>query len=430
MNLDLYRDECPPQREVLDSGTVLVTVPLPSAHSIALGVWLRHGTQDEPAGLGGMAHFLEHMVFKGSKNFDAYSIARTFDSLGASVDAFTTKDHIAFTLNVLPEYFTDSCNTLADMLLRPSFEPAMIKLEQNVVCEEILEARDTPEDLLHDAFASQVYEKHPRSRPILGSAETVRSLDSDTLFHHHNIMFSGSNIVISISGCITPELIQVVRDQFGLQGNGFQSVAAEKTDAPFTAADEVTADAKIVGNRLEIISQIQQCYFEIGNKAVSFMHSDRVPLIMLSSILGGGMSSRLFQAIREREGLAYTIYNYSDMGRDIGLTSCAGSCSAKRLQRVEEIIRHEYASVVNDSVLKQELADNKAQIKSQLVFSLEGVSNQMLRAAKDEIYYGKFQSISELVEMVDAVTEDDIVRCAQKYFNSDDLLVATHGPSS
>ncbi|MCP4144199.1 MAG: insulinase family protein [bacterium] len=430
MNLELYRDESPPHREVLDSGTVLVTVPLPSAHSIALGVWLRHGTQDEPAGLGGMAHFLEHMVFKGSENHDAYGIARTFDSLGASVDAFTTKDHIAFTLKVLPEYFTDACKTLADMLLRPSFESAMIELEQNVVCEEILEARDTPEDLLHDAFASQVYKEHPRSRPILGSAETVRSLDSDTLFHHHNIMFSGPNIVISISGCITSELIQVVRDQFGLQGNGFQSVAAEKTDAPFTAADEVTADATIVGNRLEIVSQIQQCYFEIGNKAVSFMHSDRVPLIMLSSILGGGMSSRLFQAIREREGLAYTIYNYSDMGRDIGLTSCAGSCSPKRLLRVEEIIRHEYASVLNDSVLKQELADNKAQIKSQLVFSLEGISNQMLRAAKDEIYYGRFQSISELVEMVDAVTEDDIVRCARKYFNPDDLLVATHGPSS
>ncbi len=430
MNLDLYRDECPPHREVLDSGTVLVTVPLPSAHSIALGVWLRHGTQDEPAGLGGMAHFIEHMVFKGSENYDAYGIAREFDSLGASVDAFTTKDHIAFTLKVLPEYFTDACNTLADMLLRPSFDPAMIELEQNVVCEEILEARDTPEDLLHDAFASQVYEKHPRSRPILGSAETVRSLDSDALFHHHNIMFSGPNIVISISGCITPDLIQVVRDQFGLQGNGFQSVAAEKADAPFAAAAEVTADAKVAGNRLEITSQIQQCYFEIGNKAVSFMHSDRVPLVMLSSILGGGMSSRLFQAIREREGLAYTIYNYSDMGRDIGLTSCAGSCSPKRLQRVEEIIRHQYASVVNDSVLKQELEDNKAQIKSQLVFALEGVSNQMLRAAKDEIYYGRFQSISELIEMVDAVTEDDIVRCANKYFNPDDLLVATHGPSS
>jgi len=142
------------------------------------------------------------------------------------------------------------------------------------------------------------------------------------------------------------------------------------------------------------------------------------------------MSSRLFQAIREREGLAYTIYNYSDMGRDIGLTSCAGSCSPKRLQRVEEIIRHQYESVVSDSVLVQELEDNKAQIKSQLVFSLEGVSNQMLRAAKDEIYYGRFQSISELVEMVDAVTEDDIIRCARKYFNADDLLVATHGPSS
>jgi predicted Zn-dependent peptidase len=430
MNLDLYRDEAPPHREVLDSGTVLLTVPLPSAHSIALGVWLRHGTQDEPTGFGGIAHFLEHMVFKGSEKYDAYGIARAFDSVGASVDAFTTKDHIAFTLKVIPEYFTSACETLADMLLRPAFDPEMIALEQNVVCEEILEARDTPEDLLHDAFASRVFSNHPRSRPILGSAETVRSLNSDLLRKHHNIMFSGSNIVISISGCITPELVQEVRNLFCLKGNGFTSSSPDSTGSRFEAAEELVADAKISEKRLEISNQIQQCYFEIGNRAVSFMHDDRVPLIMLSSILGGGMSSRLFQAIREREGLAYTIYNYSDMGRDIGLTSCAGSCSPHRFDRIEEIIRLQYSQIVADSVLEQELIDNKAQIKSQLVFSLEGVANQMLRAAKDEIYYGKFQPVSELVETVDDVTENDIINCAHKYFNPDELFVATNGPSS
>ncbi len=182
--------------------------------------------------------------------------------------------------------------------------------------------------------------------------------------------------------------------------------------------------------RLEIISPIIQTYFELGNLGVSFAHEDRMAVFLLTNILGGGMSSRIFQAVREREGLAYTIYCYSDMGRDIGLVSCSGSCSPDKLPRIVDVISVEYDRLIAEGISTQELDNNRAQIKSQLIFSLEGMVNQMFRAARNEIYYGKFMPVADLVDKVDSVSPEDLVRCADQYFNPHSLLVATHGPES
>jgi predicted Zn-dependent peptidase len=175
-------------------------------------------------------------------------------------------------------------------------------------------------------------------------------------------------------------------------------------------------------------SPILQTYFEIGNQAVSYLHPDRIPLLVTANLLGGGMSSRIFQAVREREGLAYTIYIDTDMGRDIGLVSCAGSCSPAKTARVEEVVLQEYARLLQDGIVADELRNNRAQFKSQLVFSLEGVSNQMHRIAKDELLFGRFRPVAELVDQIDAVDEDAVMRCAHAYFDPDRVIVATHGP--
>jgi len=188
------------------------------------------------------------------------------------------------------------------------------------------------------------------------------------------------------------------------------------------------ADARLHDRRLDIPSPLQQCYFEIGNLAVHYRHPDRIPLGMLSNVLGGGLSSRIFQSVREREGLAYSIYNYTDMGREVGLVSCAGSCLPEKRSKLEALVRAEYQRLLGGGVSDEELDGNRAQIKSQLVFSLEGVTNQMIRAAKDEIYYGRFLPVSELVDLVDAVDVDAIMRCAELYFDPDGLFTAVHGP--
>lgn len=420
MNIGPYREETPPRRELIAGGAVLLSVPVPAAHAVALGVWLRRGSQDEPPGLGGLSHFLEHIVFKGSTTRSAYELAAGFDAIGAAVDAFTTKDHVAFTLKVLPEYIDPAAELLADMLLRPALEPEPIALEQQVVCEEIQEARDTPEDHLHDAFAARVFGTHPRGLPILGTRESVLALDAGILRREHRRLCAGPNVVIAIAGSLTGGVREAVLRHFTLPPAGEATTAAQ---APAAGAG---------GNggslRLDLKGPLVQSYFEIGNLACSYRHADRIPLVLLANILGGGMSSRIFQAVREREGLAYTVYTYSDMGRDTGLVSCAGSCSPSKAQRLEAVVRDEYARLLRDGVSEAELESNRAQIKSQIVFSLEGVSNLMARAAKNELYYGRFVPVAELVDEIDSLDGDALMRCARAYFDPERLIVATHGP--
>lgn len=430
MNLDPYRNETPPRRELLPGGAVLLSVPMRTAHGVTLGVWLRTGSQDEPAGLGGVSHFLEHIVFKGTKHRSAYTVAETFDRMGAAVDAFTTKDMVAFTIKVLPEYFEEAVALLGEMLLEPQLDPRLVRLEQDVVCEEIQEALDTPEDRLHDSFAGQLYGANGRGRPILGSPGVVRTFGTDLLRAQHERLFAPANLVISMAGNILEGFHEIVADTFampgwtGPAGPGFASGEIAPHAAAVIDLDLDEADPF----RLRLTSPIIQTYFEIGNLGIPFHHPDRVPVFLLTNMLGGGMSSRIFQAVREREGLAYTVYNYTDMGRDIGLVSCAGSCSPDKLERLEDVIRMEYYRLGSEGIKGAELDSNRAQIKSQLIFSMEGMVNQMYRSARNEILYGRFLPVSELVDDIDAVGVDDIIRCAETYFNPDSLLVATHGP--
>ncbi len=430
MNFDPYRNETPPLREVLPGGAVLLTTPMATAHAVTLGVWLRTGSQDEPDGLGGISHFLEHMVFKGSTERSAFEIANTFDSMGAAVDAFTTKDAVAFTIKVLPEYFEQVVRLLAEMLLKPAFDPRLVALEQSVVVEEIQEALDTPDDRLHDAFAARLYGKHRRGRPILGSPGAVRSFNPDLLKSNHPRLFSGPNMVISMAGNIHEKFRDVVADCFDapphpdLDDLRFRETTASPAKAAFVDLDLDELDPF----SLEITSPIIQTYFEVGNLGVALGHPDRLPVFLLTNILGGGMSSRIFQAVREREGLAYTVYNYNDMGRDTGLVSCAGSCSPEKLERIVDVISVEYDRLIAEGLRDSEILNNRAQIKSQLIFSLEGMVNKMFRAARNEIYYGRFVPVEELVDKVDSVGGGDLVRCAKSYFDPESLLVATHGP--
>ena len=429
MNFDPYRNEKAPRREVLPGGAVLLSTPMNSAHTVTLGVWLRTGSQDEADGLGGISHFLEHMVFKGSENHSAFEIAQLFDSMGAAVDAFTTKDAVAFTIKVLPEYFEPTVKLLAEMLLTPSFEPKLVSLEQSVVIEEIQEALDTPDDRLHDAFSLRLYGKHRRGRPILGTPGAVRSFNSDLLRENHSRLFCGHNLVISMAGNIQEAFRDIVVSCFDAPS------CLPKLEAPLSKPSKA-ANAAIVDIpldeldpfRLELTSPIIQTYFEVGNLGVALGHPDRLPVFLLTNILGGGMSSRIFQAVREREGLAYTVYNYTDMGRDTGMVSCAGSCSPDKLERLIDVLSVEYDRLIAEGVRDTEIESNRAQIKSQLIFSLEGVVNQMFRAARNEIYYGRFVPVVELVDRVDSVTNEDLARCAKIYFEPDSLLIATHGP--
>ncbi len=422
MNLGRYQSEEPPRRQDLAGGAVLLEIPVQTSLAVSLGVWLRRGSTAETDEFLGASHFLEHMVFKGSTSRSALAIAEAFDSIGAQVDAFTTKDNVAFTLKVLPDFFPQALGILADMLLRPAFDPAAIALEQDVVCEEIQEALDTPEDRLHDAYAARVFGSHRRSRPILGTPESVRALDQAMLQRAHRRLFSGPNVVLSLAGHLEPAYPDLVTEAFAeLAAPGAEPWPAAGPDAPDPAAR--------TASDLVLQSSVIQSYFEIGNLGPSTRHADRIAVLLTSNLLGGGMSSRIFQAVREREGLAYTIYTYLEMGPDTGLVSCAGSCSPEKEQRVREVVAREYRKLRDDGPTVDELASNKAQLKSQLMFALEGVHNQMHRAAKNEIVFGRFVPVTELVEKVDAVDGETVLRCARDWFDPERLVHATHRPA-
>jgi len=432
VNLTPYRDEQTPHREILPGGAVLLASPMKTAHAVTLGVFLRTGSQDEAADVNGVTHFIEHMVFKGTERFSAFELAAGFDAVGAVVDAFTTKDMVAFTIKVLPEYFARGVELLTEMLLRPTFAPDLVAMEQKVVLEEIQEALDTPEDRLHDAFAGRLYRGHGRGRPILGTPETVMSFDSGLLRSQHRRLFRPGNVIISMAGNIQAGARELVAGAFG--GLPRPDVGEDTDSTAETAAacrePEAVPGAGAESLRLEITSPIIQTYFELGNLGIPFHHRDRMGVYLLNNILGGGMSSRIFQAVREREGLAYTVYNYADMGRDIGLVSCAGSCSPDKFPRLADVIRAEYALLMRDGVTESELEGNRAQLKSQLIFSLEGMVNRMYRLARNETYFGRFVPVTEIVDAIDAVSDEDIRACAGRYFNPDSLLVAVHGPES
>ncbi len=422
VNLGRYQSEDPPRRQDLAGGAVLLETPVPTSLAMSLGVWLRRGSTAETDEFLGASHFIEHMVFKGSTSRSALAIAEAFDAIGAQVDAFTTKDYVAFTMKVLPDFFPQALTILADMLLRPALEPTAIALEQDVVCEEIQEALDTPEDRLHEAYAAHVYGAHRRGRPILGTPESVRSLDQAMLRRVHQGLFTGPNVVLSLAGNLEPVHATLVAEAFA----DLAAPALELWPADGPGAPDPTARA---ASDLVVESPVLQSYFEIGNLGPSTRHADRIPVVMTSNLLGGGMSSRIFQAVREREGLAYTIYTYAEMGPDTGMVSCAGSCSPEKEARVREVVEQEYRRLRDEGPSAEELASNKAQIKSQVLFALEGVHNQMFRAAKNEIVFGRFVPVTELVGKVDAVDRETVLRCAREWFDPDRMVHATHRPA-
>jgi len=411
---------------------VLLSELMDSAHAVTLGVFLRSGSQEETAALNGVSHFIEHMVFKGTGRYSAFELAAGFDAIGAVVDAFTTKDMVVFTIKVLPEYFRSGVELLAEMLLRPTFAPELVAMEQQVVIEEIQEALDTPEDRLHDAFAARLYGSHSRGRPILGTEANVMAFDQELLRRMHLALFAPGNVIIAMAGNIQEGDLDLVAETFGpLAENGSRTDSLKNgvpQSAPIPAA--VVGPLTEEDFRLELTSPILQAYFELGNLAVPFHHPDRMGVYLLNNILGGGMSSRIFQAVREREGLAYTVFNYADLGRDIGLVSCSGSCSPDKFKRLEDVIRSEYGLLLDKGIPESELECNRAQLKSQLIFSLEGMVNRMYRLARNEIYYGRFVSVSELVDHIDGVTAQQVLTCAGRYFNPAALVVAVHGPEN
>ena len=411
----VLRPESVPRRQVLDNGSILLTRALPDVYGVGVAVVIRTGTRDETPEQGGISHLLEHMVFKGSARRSAFELARDMESLGGQLDAYTTKEHTAYTLKVLPEQLEASLSILVEMLEGSVFPADQLELEKQVVIEEILSAEDTPDDFAHERFCEHLWPQHPLRAPILGTEETVQGIDRATLLAHFEQVHRGGNVLIAAAGALGEAEEELVATTFGFASGP----PAPNGALPAPPSPGVWCHPK---------KSIGQQYVEIGVPGLPMDHPDRYVIAILSNILGGGMSSRLFQRVREEEGLAYGIYNYVDSFRDTGMLATSFSASKEKAQRALDLVAEEYERLRKGDLPADELQSNKSQLVSSVVLGMESVLSQTLRLARAEISVGRFVPVAEIVARVDEVTRDDVIRLAEELLDPAKQTVVGYGP--
>jgi predicted Zn-dependent peptidase len=403
------------RRTVLPNGMAIVSEEMPHLRSVSIGIWVRTGSRHEAPEVNGISHFVEHMVFKGTGTRSAEQIAKTVDSIGGNLDAFTAKETICFNVKVLDEHLEVAMDVLSDLVLNPTFREDDITKERGVIIEEIKMDEDNPDYLVHEIFVQNFWKNHPLGRPILGTKDTVRKFEKKLLFDYYGARFLPGNMVISAAGNIRHEdLLKLVKSRFG----GMKPIANVMSDEP------PKPQPKIVLKNKKSLEQVQIC---LGVPSYSISHENRYSSFLLNTLLGGGMSSRLFQNIREKQGLAYSIFSELNPYRDTGMLTVYAGTSKDSASKVVNSIVSEFRELKNSPVSSDELQRAKAQLKGSLMLSLESSMARMSNLARQEMYYERFTGMNEIIERVEAVTIEDVQRCAQEFFAPDQIGVTVLG---
>jgi predicted Zn-dependent peptidase len=402
-------------KEVLPNGLVVITEPMEHVHSVSVGIWVRSGSRREPAELNGVSHFIEHMVFKGTRRRTAEDIAREVDSVGGMLDAFTAKEMVCFNSRVLGEHLPRVFDIIADMAIDPKFDDEDIAREQSVVLEEIRMTQDNPEDLVHELFSQNFWTPHALGKPILGTPETVSSFTRASLFEWFRASYAPNNLVITAAGNLKhQELVKLVSDRFA----GLAPVKNGTVDPAPKAAPHITLRSKM---------ELEQVHLCIGLQALPMTDRRRFAVSLLNNVLGGGMSSRLFQNIREKMGLAYAIFSDVSSYRDAGVLSVYAGTSLETAGKLVRCVLDEFRRMRDEKMPEEELRRAKDHLKGATLLALEGSGQRMNSLARYHIYFDRYFTPQELIEMLEAVTVDEIQAIAQEFFRSDRLAASVVG---
>ena len=405
------------RRIVLPSGLTLIGEHVDSVRSVSIGVWVRVGARFERDGESGMSHFLEHMVFKGTHARDAYELALSLESVGGHLDAFTGREVTCFDARALDEHLDRAVEVLADLVLHPKLHPDDVEKEKKVVLDEIHTYEDTPDERVHDLFADVVWSGHPLGNRILGTRESVAAFTREDVAGYHARRYGARNFLLAIAGRFDwDRFVEQVALRFG-------DVPAGVRPEP----DGVEPNGRDVVHHVK--KDLAQQYLCLGARGLPSSHPDRHALVVLSTLLGGGMSSRLFQRVREQEGLAYSVYTYADFYRDAGIFCAGMNVMPEHGRRAIAITLEEFERVIREGVPAAELDSTKAQLKGSLLLGLESTSNRMHRIARNELYEGRFVPLDELVRRVDDVTSEDVRRVASEIIARERLSLVALGPS-
>jgi predicted Zn-dependent peptidase len=405
------------RRTTLSNGLLVLTERMPHLRSVSMGVWLDAGSRDETPVTNGISHFLEHMVFKGTTTRSAQQFAREVDALGGNLDAFTGKETVCFSIKVLDESVPAALDLLTDLVLHPTFAPEDITREQGVILEEIKMDEDNPDYLVHETFTQNFWKGHSLGRPILGTVKTVASFNQQVVFDYYAGRFTPRNMVFSAAGHLD-------HDQFVAQVADHFSGLAASTDTPLAHVPAPATFPHITLKRKKSLEQVQLC---LGVPAPPIDSPARYSVYLLNTMLGGGMSSRLFQTIREDRGLAYSIYSETNPFRDTGCLAIYAGTSAAKITEVLSLTLAELRRLKDEPIPEAELSRAKDQLKSNIVLGLESSSSRMANLARQEMYFGRFFSVDDIIAEVNGVTPAHVQSLARDLFRPEVIALTILG---
>ena len=399
----------------LGNGVRIITEAMPHVRSVSVGIWVGAGSRRESSEQNGISHFIEHMLFKGTTSRSAEDIARSVDALGGNLDAFTAKELVCFNTKVLDQHLGVAFDVLADLVLHPLFREEDIEKEKGVILEEIKMEADQPDYLVHEIFSSNFWKDHSLGKPILGSPHHVKRFDQGMIRAYYDAVYAPANLVVTAAGHLTHEgLVDLVNRHFA----GLAPVS------PAPPEPVPNTHARIALRNKKSLEQVHLC---LGVPSYPLPHQERFACYVLNTLLGGGMSSRLFQNIRERQGLAYAVFSELNPYRDTGCLSIYAGTSLESAGKVVESITKEFRQLKEERVSDEELRRAKDHLKGSLMLGLESTSSRMSNLARQEMYFNRFFSMDELLDSIETVGADDVQRIAQTFFDPKQIALTILG---